>query len=177
MPLARTPLPECRFRRPTAGAGAPGRRLPGAPAIALTPPPTREIALKISVIARQMRKRFDGSVGEIGITRSQWTTILVASKRPGATQREIAEALEMSEASAGRVIDRLCDDGMLERRPKPDDRRAHTIWLTPAAEPMLEKLSEVAAGHEGIVFAGLSDSELDTLEHLLGKVHANMVER
>jgi len=139
--------------------------------------PTRDIALKIGVIARQMRKRFDASVGEIGITRSQWTTILVVSKRPGATQREIAEVLEMSEASAGRVIDRLCDDGMLERRPKPDDRRAHTVWLTTAAEPMLEKLGEVAAGHEAIVFAGLSNSELDTLEHLLGKVHANTVER
>ena len=144
--------------------------------MASPPPRTREIALRISVIARQMRKRFDASVGAIGITRSQWTTILVVAKRPGATQREVAEALEMSEASAGRVIDRLCDEGMLERRPKADDRRAHTVWLTPAAEPVLEKLSEVASDHEGIVFAGLSASELDMLENLLGKVHGNMVE-
>ena len=142
-----------------------------------SPPPTRDVAMKISVIARQMRKRFDASVGDIDITRSQWVTILVASKRPGATQREIAEVLEMSEASAGRVIDRLCADGMLVRRPKEDDRRAHAIWLTPAAEPVLEKLSKVAACHEATVFAGLSDAEMDTLEHLLAKVYANVTAR
>ncbi|GAC1412431.1 MAG: MarR family transcriptional regulator [Novosphingobium sp.] len=146
-------------------------------AIALSPPPTRDSALKIGVIARQIRKLFDASVGGIGITRSQWTTIVVVSKRPGATQREIAEILEMSEASAGRVIDRLCADGMLERRPKEDDRRAHTVWVTPAATPVLEKLGEVAASQEQTVFAGLDEAELDTLERLLGKVYANVTER
>ena len=124
-----------------------------------------------------MRKLFDASVGEIGITRSQWTTIVVVSGRPGSTQREIAEILEMSEASVGRVIDRLCADGMLERRPKEDDRRAHTVWLTPAAAPVLDKLSKVATGHEATVFAGLDEDEMDTLERLLGKVYANVTER
>ena len=129
------------------------------------------------MIARQIRKLFDASVGGIGITRSQWTTIVVVSKRPGATQRAIAEVLEMSEASAGRVIDRLCADGMLERRPKADDRRAHTVWVTPAAAPVLDKLSKVATEHEQTVFAGLDEDELDTLERLLGKVYANVTER
>ena len=124
-----------------------------------------------------MRKMFDASVGEIGITRSQWTTIVVVSGRPGATQREIAEILEMSEASAGRVIDRLCADGMLERRPKEDDRRAHTIWVTAAGAPVLDKLAKVAVGHESTVFAGMSEDEMDTLERLLGKIYANVTER
>ncbi|WP_295638368.1 MarR family winged helix-turn-helix transcriptional regulator [Novosphingobium sp.] len=120
---------------------------------------------------------FDASVGEIGITRSQWTTIAVVAGKPGATQREIAEVLEMSEASAGRVIDRLCADGMLERRPKADDRRAHSVWLTPAAAPVLEKLSDLATGHEATVFAGMDTAEIDTLERLLCKVYANVTER
>jgi MarR family transcriptional regulator for hemolysin len=75
------------------------------------------------------------------------------------------------------VIDRLCADGMLERRPKEDDRRAHTVWVTPAATPVLEKLGEVAASQEQTVFAGLDEAELDTLERLLGKVYANVTER
>ena len=124
-----------------------------------------------------MRKMFDASVGEIGITRSQWTTIAVVAGRPGATQREIAEILETSEASAGRVIDRLCAEGMLERRPKADDRRAHTVWLTPAANPVLVKLSAVAAGHEGAVFAGLSNDEIEALERSIGKIYANVTKR
>lgn len=159
------------------GAGGDHRTNLTVSAIPESNPRPRAIALKISVIARQMRKLFDASVGEIGITRSQWTTIAVVSGKPGATQREIADILEMSEASAGRVIDRLCADGKLERRPKPDDRRAHTIWLTDAAQPLLGDLSRAATGHETRVFSGLSDSELDTLEQLLCKIYANVTDR
>ncbi len=53
----------------------------------------------------------------------------------------------MSEASAGRLIDRLCADGLLQRQERYDDRRARAVYLTPAAEPLLAKLSEI--GREG----------------------------
>ena len=66
---------------------------------------------------------------------------------------------------------------MLERRPKADDRRAHTVWLTPAANPVLAKLSAVAAGHEGAVFAGLSNDEIEALERSIGKIYSNVTER
>jgi MarR family transcriptional regulator for hemolysin len=126
------------------------------------------------VIARQMRKGFDSYVGEVGVTRSQWTLVAVVARRPGATQRTIAEALDMTEAAAGRLIDRLCSDGLLERRPKPDDRRAHCVHLTPAAEPILEKLSEIGERTEAAAFLGLSPAELDQLDELLGRVFANL---
>ena len=67
---------------------------------------------------------FDREVAGLHVTRSQWTMIAVVARSPGATQRTIAEALEMSEASAGRLIDRLCADGLLERHERYDDRRA-----------------------------------------------------
>ncbi len=121
-----------------------------------------------------MRKGFDSTVGEVGVTRSQWTVIAVVARRPGATQRSIAEALDMTEAAAGRLIDRLCNDGLLERRPKPDDRRAHCVHLTAAAEPILDKLAKVGQRTEALAFAGLSSAELDQLDELLARVFANV---
>jgi MarR family transcriptional regulator for hemolysin len=86
-----------------------------------------------------MRNNFDRVLAEKNITRSQWGLIAVVARRPGATQRTIAEVLEMSEASAGRLIDRLCADGLLERRERDDDRRARAVYITAAAEPLLAR--------------------------------------
>src|ERR1044072_7587964 len=91
----------------------------------------RDLSFKLIVIARQLRNRFDQRVAKLGFTRSQWTLIAVVKRHPGSTQRTIAEELRISEAAAGRLIDRLCSDGLLERLPREDDRRAYSVCLTP----------------------------------------------
>jgi MarR family transcriptional regulator for hemolysin len=133
----------------------------------------REIGLRLSVLARLMRSNFDRQVAAHGVTRSQWAMIAVVSHRPGATQRLIAEALEMSEASAGRLIDRLCAEGLLERRDRDDDRRARAVYLTDKAEPLLVTLAEVAKIAEERMFAGFNPEELDQLHGLLERVYTN----
>ncbi|TXC72747.1 MarR family transcriptional regulator [Sphingomonas ginsenosidivorax] len=121
-----------------------------------------------------MHKRFDQSVAAIGITRSQWTLVAVIARRPGVTQREVAEILEISEASVGRSIDRLCSDGMLVRKPKEDDRRAYCIHLTDAADALLDRISTVAEAHEEALFAGFEPDDLARLEGYLDKLAANV---
>lgn len=138
------------------------------------PDTRRSIALRITVLARLMRNRFDREVAALNITRSQWSMIVVVSRIPGATQRTIAEALEMSEASAGRLIDRLCADGLLERQERFDDRRARAVYLTPAAQPLLARLHEIGAEGERRLFRGFSEAELDMLEGALERIHHNL---
>jgi MarR family transcriptional regulator, transcriptional regulator for hemolysin len=133
----------------------------------------RDIALRLSVVARMLRNSFDRQVSSLGVTRSQWTMIVVVARNPGATQRVIADALEMSEASAGRLIDRLCADGLLERQERYDDRRARAVYLTKAAEPLLGKLAEVGKEGEKRLFRGFADEDLDTLKGLLDRLYKN----
>lgn len=121
-----------------------------------------------------MRSNFDRVLAEMNITRSQWGLIAVVARRPGATQRTIAEVLEMSEASAGRLIDRLCVDGLLERRERDDDRRARAVYITAAAEPLLTQASEVAREMGVLIFRGLDHDELESLADLLGRVYDNV---
>lgn len=134
---------------------------------------TRKIALRLTVLARLMRNRFDRQVASLNVTRSQWSMIVVVARIPGATQRMIAEALEMSEASAGRLIDRLCADGLLQRQERFDDRRARAVYLTPAAEPLLAKLAEIGRNGETQIFKGFTDEELATLDALLDRLYRN----
>ena len=134
----------------------------------------RSIGLRLHVLARMMPARFDRQQGDLNITRSQWAMIAVVARRPGSTQRTIAEALEMSEASAGRLVDRLCADGLLERVERDDDRRARAVYVTKAAEPLLAKLADVAKDSEAQIFRGFSEEELVQFNGYIDRVFKNL---
>ena len=133
----------------------------------------RAIAVRLTILARCLRKDFDSHVGDFGLTRSQWSLIATVATLPGSTQRSIAEVLEMSEASAGRLIDRLVADGLLERREREDDRRARAVYVTAKADPLLKWVDEFAKKREERMFNGMSDSQLEMLRDLLGVVYTN----
>jgi len=136
----------------------------------------RNLALKFPVIARQIRSLFDYKIGKEGVTRSQWTMIAVVASNPGATQRTISEVLEISEASAGRLIDKLSQEGLLERRARANDRRAYSIHLTEEGENILGQLSRIGREMEELLFAGLSGPELQDLSHLVSRLYDNLTE-
>lgn len=121
-----------------------------------------------------MRQDFDRRIASLGVTRSQWTMIVVVARHQGATQRQIAEILEMSEASAGRLIDRLCADGYLARTERDDDRRARSVSITDKAQPLLESLADIGLASQKHVFRNFSDEELEDFGKLLDKLYANL---
>lgn len=134
----------------------------------------RDLTRKLTVVARHLRNRFDQSVTKLGVTRSQWTLIAVVANRPGLTQRTIAEILEISEAAAGRLIDRLCAEDLLERKARSDDRRAYSVYVTDAAAPYLETLGGIARRNEEETFSGLSEGQLEQLDAILSLVYNNV---
>ena len=143
---------------------------------ALWTPQTREraITLKLTVISRQLRQRFDQTVEGDGLTRAKWRVIVAVARSAGTTQRAIAAKLEITEVTAGHLIDRLCADGYLERREHPTDRRAYCIHLTPAAQPLLARLEEVAKIHEDEAFVGFAEADLSRLLELLDLISRNL---
>jgi DNA-binding MarR family transcriptional regulator len=123
-----------------------------------------------------MRQGFDHGVAPTGMTRAKWTLIVAVARNPGETQRMIATALEMSEVVTGRLIDRLCADGYLERRENPSDRRGYRVYLTPAAQPVLDLLGEVAKFQEEAIFKDMSDENVAQLNQLLDHLARNVAD-
>jgi MarR family transcriptional regulator for hemolysin len=128
----------------------------------------------LTVVARQLRVAFDQAVEQSGLTRAKWTLIAAVARHPGATQRLIAEALEVREITAGRLVDRLCDEGYLRRDENPSDRRAYCLYLTPAAQPVLDTLDELAKVHEAAIFAGFDAEDVESLDALLDTIARNL---
>jgi MarR family transcriptional regulator, transcriptional regulator for hemolysin len=134
------------------------------------------VSIKLMVVARQMRQRFDQGAKQAGLTRAKWTLIAAVARNPGATQRTIAAALEITEVTAGRLIDRLCAGKFLERRENPADRRGYRVYLTPAAQPVLDALSKVANAQEDEVFTGMDDQDIARLDSLLDAISRNVAD-
>ncbi len=104
----------------------------------------RHIGFLISDVARLMRTAFDRRVRRLGLTRSQWLVINRLHRRPGATQSELAEMLEVEKATAGRMVDRMEKKGWVMRRPDAADRRVNRLFLTAEADLIQVQLAEIA---------------------------------
>lgn len=134
----------------------------------------RVLCVKILRVSRLLRRRFDARARDIGLSRAQWQTIACVRKSPGATQRRIAELLEIGEAAVGRSIDRLVDAGWLDRRPDPHDRRVCRIHLTPAIEPVLGQLAQMSDNEDEVAFDGFSAEERALFGTFLDRIGRNI---
>lgn len=137
----------------------------------------RSHGYKLSYISRLIRVRFDARAKEVGLTRAQWQAIAAIRFQEGATQRELAEALDVSSVTIGRILERLEEDGWIERRPDAQDRRVYRLHLTAAAQPILEQLGGIAAEEEQRTLARLSEEERHLLSDLLDKIIGNLEQK
>jgi MarR family transcriptional regulator for hemolysin len=134
----------------------------------------RRAGIKLTIVARQIGRDFDQTVETTGLSRAKFGVIAITARHPGASQRTIAEYLEVTEVTAGRLIERLCADGYLERRPDPVDRRARRIHLTEKTGPLLERVAIIAEEHESRVFAGFDEAEAATFASFLDRISNNL---
>lgn len=125
--------------------------------------------------ARLMRTRYDAAARTLGTTRQQWRTLVsIARCAEPPTQAELAELLEVERITLCRMIDRLADAGLVERRADPRDRRVWRIHLLPSAEPVLEKFGVLADGVEHEILATLDTADRATLRSVLERLRASL---
>lgn len=127
-----------------------------------------------SDIARLMRRRFDESSRDLGVTNPQWRVLINVSRNPGINQGTLAELMEVEPITTCRMVDRLEQAGLVERRRDPNDRRAWRIFLTDAAMPLLDDLKLVGAQLQALVLQGLDDKDVARLSGLLEHIRQNL---
>ena len=118
-------------------------------------PAKREIAFTIMDVARMLRTYADQRARQFGISRAQWTVLIRIDRTEGLKQSELADILDMQPISLTRLLDRLAENGLIERRADPNDRRANRLYLKPAARPMLEQLAALGTDMMTTVLDGL----------------------
>ena len=138
------------------------------------PQNNRELAFSINDVARLLRTFADHEARRFGMTRAKWAVLARLDRFEGLKQTELAEMLDLQPISLTRLLDGLADNGLIERRPDPDDRRAKRLFLTPAARPLLERLAVLGEDLMATALAGLAPSERDALLGRLNLVKENL---
>jgi MarR family transcriptional regulator for hemolysin len=137
-------------------------------------PIKREIAFTIMDVARMLRTYADQRGRQFGISRAQWVVLIRLDRQEGLKQSELAEILDLQPISLTRLLDRLAESGLIERRPDPNDRRANRLFLMPAARPLLLRLAELGTDMMETVLEGIDAQANERLLNDLEKVKDNL---
>jgi MarR family transcriptional regulator, transcriptional regulator for hemolysin len=135
------------------------------------------IGYLLSDSARLLRRRFDDRARSLGVSRPQWQVLFALSRAEGTNQAGLAELLDVETITVGRMVDRLEEAGLVERRADPADRRAWRLHLTARAHPLLAQLREVGEEVMAETLSGLGSADEAVLTELLTRVRTNLQRR
>jgi DNA-binding MarR family transcriptional regulator len=90
------------------------------------------------------------------------------------TLGDLAEELDVSPRNITGLVDHLEEDGLVERYPDPEDRRAIRVRLAPAGKQKLADIKKEMGNQRHGLVAGFTDEELKQLRHLCLKLVQNM---
>ena len=132
------------------------------------------IGFLISDVSRLMRRHFDERARTIGVTRTQWRTLTTLSRHEGINQGGLADLLEVEPITLCRMIDRLEEAGLVERRRDPEDRRAWRIFLTAKALPLLKQIRSLADGLYVEALDGIPADSTTAMVEALNAIRSNL---
>ena len=103
----------------------------------------RQLIAQLVESSRLLRNYIDQRAKGRGTTRAQWIVLFRLRQQEGLSQVDLAEVLELQPISLVRLLDRLVEHGLLERRHDPKDRRANRLFLTASGRQLVDDLDSL----------------------------------
>jgi MarR family transcriptional regulator for hemolysin len=135
------------------------------------------IGLRLNQAARAVGRAFDDALVAAGGTLPVWLILLnLKIRRPG-TQRELAEAVGIREATLTHHLNAMDAEGLISRTRDTANRRIQVVTLTEKGDEAFVRLRTAAMDFDKKLRSGLSDTDLATLTTLLTHLSANVADR
>ena len=134
----------------------------------------RQLGFLLKDASRRYSRRFEERAQALSLTLPQCRALLYLENNQGVSQKRLSELTELDPMTLVRILDRMEADGWVQRRFHPADRRAHTLWLTPKAKPVLDHIAQLIADTRAEALQGLSNEERSQLLELLERLHINL---
>ena len=123
----------------------------------------RNLCGLVNAVARQIEGHIRERAGALNLTAPQ--AVALRELTGPLTMRDLAERMACEPSNATFVIDRLEEQGLVERRPHPSDRRAKQLVLTPEGTTLRDRLIEMLTADSPL--AMFTQQEQTTLQELL----------
>lgn len=120
---------------------------------------------------RAVHDALDERMGERGASIWHWILLKHAAEHEGSSQRELAELMHIEPPTLVRHLDKLADEGLVERRRDIRDRRVLRISLTAAGRKRLKELGQIQAEVDGELRSLLTEREVEVLGKTLMRIH------
>jgi MarR family transcriptional regulator for hemolysin len=138
-------------------------------------PARTPIGLELARSARTVSRAFDEALAGAGGSLPVWLVLLTLKTRQVSSQRELAGAVGVREATLTHHLNAMDAQGLVTRTRDPANRRIQVVALTPAGEAAFLRLRAVAGAFDRRLRDGLTDTDLDGLAALLTRLAANAV--
>ncbi len=132
------------------------------------------VGTMLAQVARLMRRSFDERARSVGVTRPQWQVLSLLSRHEGINQGGLAEMLEVEPITLGRMIDRLQEAAVVERRPDPADRRAWRLFMTPKGHELIDRIKPLALETLESALDGVDAAQREHLMTVLDRMRGNL---
>ncbi|SNQ51713.1 Transcriptional regulator (fragment) [Frankia canadensis] len=132
------------------------------------------IGLQLTRSARVVRRAYDEALAEAGGSLPMWLVLMNLTARARASQRELAAAVGIREATLTHHLNAMEAQGLLTRTRDPDNRRVHLVALTDAGAAAFLRLRAATVAFDGRLRRGMSDEEVAAAGALLTRLVANV---
>jgi MarR family transcriptional regulator, transcriptional regulator for hemolysin len=122
----------------------------------------RQLIAQLVESSRLLRNHIDHRAKVRGSTRAQWIVLFRLRQQEGLSQVDLADVLELQPISLVRLLDRLVEHGLLERRHDPKDRRANRLFLTASGRQLVDDLDSLRDDIATGVLQDLPDEAIKT---------------
>src|SRR5580698_10223061 len=103
----------------------------------------RQLIAQLVESSRLLRNYIDHRAKARGSTRAQWIVLFQLRQHEGLSQVDLADVLELQPISLVRLLDRLVEHGLVERRHDPKDRRANRLFLTDSGRRLVDDMDSL----------------------------------
>ena len=161
-------------RQARKGAGkAAGRMKAAKPAWTRAARP-RTLASLVTLTSRLFARALHDRLVPHGVAPGQLSVLQRLWQGDGLTQAELARAVRVEQPTMARTLDRMARDGLIERVPSKEDRRAFNVRLTARGRALRRAVEGEAAALERSALAALRRGEREGLARSLGQVAASL---
>jgi DNA-binding MarR family transcriptional regulator len=136
-------------------------------------PPLQLSAPLLGYLARRLHTAMESELDRFGLRPRHLLALTVLRELGQTSQANLSEALRLDRTNLVGLLNELEEAGLIERRRSPEDRRRHTVTLTPTGTTRLEELEKAVAGVEEQILAPLDFDQRVTLHALLQQAAAN----
>lgn len=139
--------------------------------------PSEKVGRLLFALTKNWRAVLDTRLAPLGLSEARWHCLLYLGRASEPLpQVELADRMGISPATLVRLLDRLEEDGLVERHPEPQDRRAKRVQLTGKARELATHVEAEARRLRAELYAAISQDELEALEQTLTRLQERLDE-